>query len=507
MKYLNNLLLLLLLASLAACTGKSTNQKKSAQDNPDQPNIVFILVDDLSYGDIGCYGQEKIKTPNIDLLATEGIKFTQAYAGNAVCAPARSTLMQGLHPGHARVRDNMINGFRETLREGDYTVAMLLKEAGYKTGLFGKWGLANHDQYGIPPVMGFDESYGYLNQRHAHCHYPEFLYHNGERVYYPENGTHHLPENYKEDQPYDENGICHPLGIEDHTKAKYAFDEYCEKSLEFVRNNSEDPFFLYLAYTPPHGSYIAPDLNIYKDLDWPLSHKIYASMVTRVDDEVGKLLNLLKELKIDNNTLVIFASDNGNTGGNAKEDETPNEIFFNSFSPTRGGKGDIYDGAFNVPAMARWPGVIEAGTVSDHIWAFWDFLPTAADLAGVETPGNTDGISFLPTLLGQIEEQKEHEFLYWEYKAEQAVRMGKWYGFKNKKGKLEIYDLENNPEQDTDLSEKYPEIYSKIDEIMQSEHTPSDVFLLPGESNDEYKIRMKSLGVTEENRPDNAGNF
>lgn len=507
MNYLKKISFLLLLAGLiTACTGKSSEQK-SGKTIADKPNIVFILVDDLSYGDIGCFGQELIQTPNIDLLATEGMKFTQAYAGNAVCAPARSTLMQGLHPGHARVRDNMINSFRETLKEGDYTVAMLLQEAGYKTGLFGKWGLANHDQYGQPNIMGFDEFFGYLNQRHAHNQYPEFLYHNKERVYYPGNGTHHLNENYKGEQPYDKEGICHPLGIEDHTKAKYAFDEYCKKSLEFVRNNSEDPFFLYLAYTPPHGANVAPDLNIYKDRNWGIEHKVYASMVTRVDDEIGKLMDLLKELNIDDNTLVIFASDNGNTNGPSNDEGMNSVEFFKSESPTSGGKGDIHDGAFNVPAMARWPGKIEPGSVSDHIWAFWDFLPTAADLAGVEAPENIDGISFLPTLMGQAENQTAHEFLYWEYKAEQAVRMDKWYGYKNKKGELEIYDLKANPEQNKDLSEQYPDIHKRIDEIMLTEHTPSDVFLLPGETKEEYKVRMESLGVTEENRPDNAGNF
>ncbi|MFC2116248.1 arylsulfatase [Bacteroidota bacterium] len=492
---------------LYACTGKSNSQQKKGQTKLERPNIIFILVDDLSYGDIGCFGQKLIQTPNIDLLAGEGMRFTRAYAGNAVCAPARSTLMQGKHPGHARVRDNMINGYRETLREGDYTVAMMLQEAGYKTGLFGKWGLANHDQYGLPNKMGFDEFYGYLNQRHAHCHYPEFLYHNGERVYYPENGTHHLIENYQGEQAYDENGICHPLGIEDPSKAIYAFDEYCEKSLEFVRKNDDAPFFLYLAYTPPHGSYIAPDLNIYNDRDWDLSHKIYASMVTRVDDEIGKLLALLKELSIDENTLVIFASDNGNTEGNAKEDEIPNEIFFNSKSPTRGGKGDIYDGAFSVPAMARWPGHIEPGSESDHIWAFWDFLPTAAHLAGVEVPIDIDGISFLPTLLGVPQKQLKHDFLYWEYKAEQAVRMDDWYGYKNKEGKLELYDLKKNPKQDEDLSSQFPDIAKKIDEIMKSEHTPSDVWPSPGETKEEFKQRMMQLGVTEQDRPQNAGDF
>lgn len=490
---------------LIACTGKSDSQQSGDNLSAEKPNIIFILVDDLGYGDIGCFGQEKIQTPAIDRLAGEGILFTESYAGNAVCAPCRSTLMQGLHPGHARVRGNMINDYRESLQEGDYTVAMMLQEAGYKTGLFGKWGLGLHNQYGIPNKMGFDKFYGYLNQRHAHCQYPEFLYHNAERVYYPENGTHHLAENYKGEQTYDENGVCQPLGIEDPSKAKYAFDVYCEKSLEFVCENKDNPFFLYLAYTPPHGTYVAPELGIYTNKDWPLSHKVYAAMISRVDTEIGKLMQLLKELNIDENTLVLFASDNGNTNGNAKKGEIPTRIFFNDESPRAGMKGDILDGAFHVPAIARWPNHIQPGQESDHIWAMWDFLPTAADLIGVNPPDGLDGISILPTLLGETKKQKKHDFLYWEYKEEQAVRMANWYGYKNKRGELEIYDLAKNPKQDKDLTAEYPDIARNIDGIMKTEHTPSDVWPSPGETEEAFKERLAKLGIPE--RPKNVADF
>ncbi|MDX1285601.1 MAG: arylsulfatase, partial [Draconibacterium sp.] len=469
---LNKLMNIVILAFFVfACTGKSGEQVKSSE-NPEKPNIIFILVDDLGYGDIGCFGQTKIQTPAIDKLAAEGMRFTQCYAGNAVCAPCRSSLMQGLHPGHARVRDNGYNNYRESLQEGDVTVAMMLKEAGYKTGLFGKWGLGLHNQYGIPNVMGFDEFYGYLNQRHAHNQYPEFLYDNTERVYFPENGTHHIIENYRGKQHYDENGICHPLGIEDPSKAKYAFDVYCEKSLEFVKANKDNPFFLYLAYTPPHGAHVVPELGVYNEKDWMLEHKVYAAMITRVDTEIGKLMQLLKELNIDDNTLIVFASDNGNTNGNVTRGENSTKAFFQHESPRRGQKGDIFDGAFHVPGIAHWPAKIKPGQTSDHIWAMWDFFPTAAEIIDVNPPENLDGISILPTLLGENEKQQKHEFLYWEYKKEQAVRMGKWYGYKNKQGKLEIYDLEKNPEQDTDLSTDFPEIAERINEIMQTEHTP-----------------------------------
>ena len=490
---------------MLSCSSNPENNHAEATGNNEKPNIIFILVDDLGYGDIGCFGQQKIQTPVIDRLAGEGIKFTEAYAGNAVCAPCRSSLMQGLHPGHTRVRGNSYKSYRESLQEGDYTVAMMLQEAGYKTGLFGKWGLGLHNQYGIPNRMGFDEFFGYLNQRHAHCQYPEFLYHNTERVYYPENGTHYQIENYRDEQHYDENGVCHPLGIEDPSKAKYAFDVYSEKSLEFVRENKDNPFFLYLAYTPPHGAYVVPELGAYTELDWPESHKVYAAMISRVDAEIGKLMNLLKELDIDQNTLVMFASDNGNTDGNAKKDEVPTNIFFDNESPRAGMKGDILDGAFHVPALARWPGKIKPRQTSDHTWAMWDFLPTVAEIINVQAPDDTDGISILPTLIGSEENQKRHEFLYWEYKEEQAVRMGNWYGYRDKPGNLEIYDLEKNPEQDKDLSGEHPQIADKIAEIMKNEHTPSDVWPSPGESEEEFKQRMIDEGIGE--RPENIAEF
>ena len=484
---------------LSSCTGNQNSQQN--------PNIIFILVDDLGYADLGCFGQEKILTPNFDRLAEEGMKFTRAYAGNAVCAPSRSCLMEGKHPGHARVRGNMINGYRESLRKGDYTVGMMLQEAGYKTGLFGKWGLGLHDQYGVPNGMGFDEFYGYLNQRHAHCHYPEFLYHNDQRVYYPENGEHHKKENYGGVQVYDENGNCHPLGIENPGEAKYAFDEYCKKSLEFIRRNRDEPFFLYLAYTPPHGSFIVPELGIYNQKDWPLSHKVYAAMITRVDYKVGKLIRLLEELDIDDNTLILFASDNGNMDGNAREEEITTPVFFDNVSPTRGGKGSSYDGGFHVPAIAWWKTRIAPGQVSDHIWAFWDFMPTAAALAGVDAPENIDGISFLPVLLGEAENQKQRDFLYWEFKGIQSVRMDDWFGYKPGGEELELFNLDSDPGQEKDISGRHPEVAGMIREIMAREHSPSDVWPSPGESPEAFKLRMEQLGITKKDRPENVADF
>jgi len=477
------------------------------QGDEQKPNIIFILVDDLGYGDLGCFGQEKILTPNIDQLAEEGMIFTRAYAGNAVCAPSRSCLMEGKHPRHARVRGNMIRGYRESLRDGDYTVGMMLQEAGYKTGLFGKWGLGLHNQYGIPNKMGFDEFFGYLNQRHAHCHYPEFLYHNDQRIYYPENGEHHKKENYGGEQVYDENGNCHPLGIENPSEAKYAFDEYCKKSLDFIRRNRDEPFFLYLAYTPPHGSFIVPELGVYAQKDWALSHKVYAAMITRVDNEVGKLIRLLEELDMENNTLILFASDNGNMDGNASEEEITTPVYFDNVSPTHGGKGSSYDGGFHVPAIAWWKTHIAPGQVSDHIWAFWDFMPTAAELAGVDAPEDIDGISFLPVLLGEIENQQKHDYLYWEFRGNQSVRMNDWFGYMPGGGELQLFNLVSDPGQDNDLSARHPEVAGKILEIMASEHSPSDVWPSPGETPEAFKLRMEQLGITPKDRPENVADF
>lgn len=485
----------------------STSCINAPKEEKRAPNIIFILSDDLSWRDLGCYGQQKIKTPNIDRIASEGIRFTQAYCGNAVCAPSRSSLMTGLHPGHARVRDNSYKSYRESLQKGDFTVAMMLQQAGYKTGLFGKWGLSNYNQPGIPNNMGFDEFYGYLNQQHAHTFYPEYLYHNKERDYFPENSEHFKIENYSKPSPYDENGKCMPLGIKDPSKAKYSFDVYCEKSLEFVKTNKDNPFFLYLAYTIPHGQLIVPDLGIYKDKDWPIQHKELAAMITRMDTEVGKLIALLKELKLDDNTIIFFASDNGNSTENderylkLKSGPTLSE-FFNSTSPTRGDKGDSYDGAFHVPALVRWPGHIAPNQVSNQIWAFWDFLPTAAEIAGIKAPAAIDGISILPSILGKGA-QKQHDYLYWEYKQNQAVRSGKWFAHKSNGKPVELYDLISDPLQSKDLRSNFPDIIKKMEEIMLKSHSPSDVWPSPGETQEKFAKRLKDNNIPE--RPDNLG--
>src|SRR5262245_5023595 len=329
-----------------------------AADRP--PNVVFILADDLGYGDLGCFGQKLIKTPHIDRLAAEGVRFTQAYAGETVCAPSRCALTTGRHNGHSSIRGN-----REIQPEGQVpmpadtvTVAHVMKRAGYATGIIGKWGLGKPDSESIPNKMGFDYFYGYNCQRKAHEYYPEYLWRNGEKV------------------------MLHGQ--------QYSHDLMAEEALAFVRRNRDRPFFLYLAFTIPHQKLQVPDLGPYVAEAWPNNLRTLAAMITRMDRDVGRLMALLKELGLDETTLVIFASDNGA----AWRDKV-----FRHSGPLRGYKRDMYEGGIRTPAIARWPGRIKPGTASDQVWAFWDVLPTLADLTGQPVPRGLDGVSVLPALL------------------------------------------------------------------------------------------------------------
>ncbi len=461
-----------------------------------KPNIILIIADDLSWGDLGCYGQKEILTPNIDRLAREGIRFTNAYAGNSVCAPSRSCLMQGLHPGHARVRGNSYKAYREGLWRDDVTVADILHDAGYATGLFGKWGLGLMGQPdAIPTRQGFDAFFGYLNQRKAHSYYPPFLWNQTTRVEFPAHASH----NHKVQSQYDADGRVRPHGIANPAQARYSFDEIHTRSLEFIRNHHDRPFFLYLPHTLPHGPLIAPELGVYRDKPWAIGYKEWAAMVSRLDRGVGDVLALLDELGIDDNTLIVFASDNGHSAHGYDRDKTvpPIGTHFDSFGPTRGRKGDSYDGAFRVPAVARWTGKIAPGQVNDHIWAFWDFLPTAAELAGVPESSlpETDGISFLPTLLGKSAEQRQHEYLYWEFNRNQATRTGKWFAHRRNGGDVELYDLAADPQQQRDLAAEHRDFVSRIRQWMDESHTPSDVWPSPGESNTDYQKRLREAGI------------
>jgi len=418
-----------------------------------RPNIIFILAADLGYGDLGCYGQKLIRTPNLDRLAREGVRFTQAYAGSTVCAPSRCVLMTGLHTGHARVRGNAL----VPLLPEDRTVAKMLKEAGYVTGIVGKWGLGEPNTPGVPNRQGFDEWFGYLNQGHAHDYYPQYLWRNEQKVTIEGNL----------------NGA----------KKEYSNDLFTREALDFIRRHRKGPFFLYLTFTLPHannelGAKTGNGMEVptdapYSNESWPQQQKNHAAMITRLDGEVGKVMAVLKELGIDDHTVVFFSSDNGpHREGGAKPE------FFRSSGPLRGIKRELYEGGIRVPMIVRWPGKITPGTVSDQVWAFWDFLPTAAAIAGVRPPPAIDGISMLPALLAKP--QKSHDDLYWEFHErgfKQAVRMGDWKAIRfGIEGPIELYDLKTDIGEQHNIAAAHPNVVARIEAILKTARTESKDF-------------------------------
>jgi arylsulfatase A-like enzyme len=466
-----------------------------------QPNIIYVLADDLGYGDLSCYGQKRFETPNLDRMAAEGIRFTDHYSGNTVCAPARCCLMTGMHTGHARVRGNFPDGpfgfgAGLELRAAplDLTIAEVLKSAGYTTGLVGKWGMGMNGTTGEPSLKGFDQYFGFLNQAHAHWFYPEYLYENGRKIELPEN----------------QHG----------KRGTYVHDLFRDKALEFLVENKEDPFFLYLASTIPHAELIVPEESLaefrgkfpetpfvedgqgsnresrfgaYASQATP--NAAYAAMVTRLDRDLGAIMRKLKELGIDEDTVVMFSSDNGpHTEGGCDPE------FFDSNGPFRGVKRDLYEGGIRVPMIVRWPAKIAPGQTTDLPSAFWDVLPTCAELAGMKAPVHVDGISFLPTLLGNTEEQEKHEFLYWEFNqasagqpdeeddgagavrpavTKQAVRMGRWKAFRESPlAKLELYNLHRDPGETRDVAERHAEVVEKIEGYLETARTGHEVWPL-----------------------------
>jgi arylsulfatase A-like enzyme len=433
---------------------------------PKTPNIIFILADDLGYGDLGCYGQKKIQTPNLDRLAAEGMRFTQCYSGSTVCAPSRAALMCGQHTGHGLIRGN--RGL--ALRREDTTVAEVLKSAGYLTACFGKWGLGLEGSTGVPQSKGFNHWLGFLNQTHAHDYYPDYVYRFDPNPLNPVDGRMPLAMNAGG------------------RKGLYVPDLFTKAATNFVRihypqfDNKYRPFFLYLAYTTPHANnelnkatkngMQVPDDAPYAKENWPQPEKNKAAMITRLDADVGKLLEGLKKWKMDDHTVIFFSSDNGphKEGGN-------DPGFFNSSGPLRGIKRDLYEGGIRVPMMVRWPGRIRPGVVSDQPWAFWDFLPTAAEIANAEPPEDIDGISMLPTLLGR-KQTNQHEFFYWEFHEQgtkQAVRMGDWKGVRlGVDQPLELYNLKEDVGEKTNIAEKHPEIVAKIAAYLKTARTESE---------------------------------
>ncbi len=409
----------------------------------EKPNIIFILSDDLAQGDLGCYGQKLIKTPNLDRMAAEGTRYTQAYSGTTVCAPSRTSLMTGLHMGHSPVRAN-----REYKPEGQFplpaetiTVAQILKSAGYATACMGKWGMGMFEMTGSPLKKGFDHFYGYNCQRHAHSYFPDYLYNDDKRIALPKN--------------------------------TYAQNLISDDVLRWVREQKDRSFFLFFAVTLPHGNFEIDNQGIYKDQPWTEKEKNYAAMVTRLDSDVGRLLSLLKEMKIDEKTLVMFTGDNGSSFG----PETPlGKRFDQSMGGAlRGFKRSLYEGGLRQAALARWPGVIPAGRVSDEPWAFWDFLPTAAELAGAGLPEGykTDGLSLVSYLKGGPAPKRE--CFYWELhegKPIQAVRFGNWKAVRNgPAAPFELYDLAKDAGESNNLASQYPDLIVTAESLMRQART------------------------------------
>lgn len=416
-------------------------------DKANKPNIIFILTDDLAMGDVGCFGQKKIKTPNLDCMAKEGTKYTQFYTGTSVCAPSRVSLMTGLHMGHSPVRANREIAPGEgqmPLPAGLPTVAEVLKAAGYSTACTGKWGMGMFDTTGSPLKKGFDHFFGYNCQRHAHSYFPSYLYSDDKRI-----------------------------ELDGKT---YAQNLIADDTLKWVRAHRDGPFFLFFAITLPHGKYEIDDLGEYAKTDWEEQAKTYAAMVTRLDKDVGRLLDLLKELKIDEKTIVLFS---GGDNGSSFDPESKMGRFFEQATEKqyRGFKRTMYEGGLRQGSIVRWPGKVPAGRVCDEPWAFWDIMPTCADLAGVKLPETvkTDGLSAVVGLRGGG--MPKRPYFYWELHEPhfmQAARFDNWKAVRPKLGApVEIYDLNADPGEKDDLASSKPDIVAKAEEILRTARVDS----------------------------------
>ncbi len=449
----------------AACC----NLGREGESSPRRPNVVFVLADDLGYGELGAYGQKRIRTPCIDRLASEGTRFTQVYAGSPVCAPSRAVLMTGRHTGHVGVRGNTGAEHPEyqQLRRDDRTIAHLFKAAGYRTALFGKWGLGEIGTEGHPNAQGFDEFFGYLNQTHAHNYYPSFLVHNSQRV-----ALANVPA--RED-PRTGAGYAS-------VKAEYSHDLIVDRALDWLEQTRHDPFFLYLAVTLPHANNEAtratgngeevPDYGVYANEPWTPQNKGQAAMISRLDRDVGRIVERLARWNLARDTLVIFTSDNGHhaEGGNDPE-------FFDANGPLRGMKRSLYEGGIRVPFIARWPGQVPAGAVSPHVAYFGDVYATVADLLGQPAPTGLDSVSMRPALTGRPAAQPRHEFLYWEFYEQggrQAVRFGDWKAVRQPifSGPIELYDLSTDLAEEHDLAASRPDQVKQAESLMARAHVP-----------------------------------
>lgn len=448
-------------------------QCESGTTSSAKPNVIYILADDMGYGDLSMLGQSAFNTPRIDRLAAEGMFMRNHYTGATVCAPSRAALLTGKHTGRTSVRGNAP---AQLLLDGEVTVAELFRSAGYKTGGIGKWGIGHPPPLDDPQRNGFDFFYGYINMWHAHNFYPEFLYRNGEKEMLPGNKLMNLTFNSL-DETKEGAGVAE-------IKETYVHDLFDVEALRFIEKNKEYPFFLYMAYNVPHANNEAgyhsgdgmevQDYGEFAEKDWPNPEKGFARMMQNLDHSVGLIIDKLKELGLDENTIVIFSSDNGphEEGGHIME-------YFNSNGDLRGQKRDLYDGGVKTPMIVRWPGVIEAGSTSDHLSAFWDFLPTVADIIGVEAPGDINGISMLPTWTGKGD-QPQHEYLYWEFYEQggrQAVIAGEYKAVKldvrtGSPLPTELYHLPSDPDENNNLAQQMPEKVAELEAMMKEAHEP-----------------------------------
>lgn len=466
---------------LSSAAGRvSANEVSAVKPTTKLPNLIFILADDLGYSDLGCYGQTVIQTPRLDQMAAEGLRFTDFYAGSTVCAPSRSVLMTGQHVGHTHVRGNAGGrGLAQSLRHEDITVAEVLKESGYTNALIGKWGLGELDQPGFPLKQGFDRFYGYLNQGHAHNYYPRYLWDNHRRV---------TLANVVQDL---DKGPAHEgfVGGAATKRIDYSHDLFVKEAESFIRQQQDGPFFLYLALTIPHanneGTKLTgngaevPDFGIYSDRDWPDSDKGQAAMITRMDGDIGRTLDLLRELNLDKNTFVFFTSDNG------PHNEAGHDLNrFKPSGPLKGIKRSLTEGGIRVPAIAWWPGTIAPRRTTDHVAYFGDWMATAAELAGQPAPKNIDSLSFVPTMLGETSKQQTHDYLYWEFyeqSTRQAVRFDQWKAIRDPMltGEIQIYDLINDLGETKNLASSRPDLVDQAATYMDEARVPHPNWQVP----------------------------
>lgn len=454
-----------------------------------QPNVIIILADDLSYGDLGYTGQRLIATPNIDRLAAGGMRFTEAYAGAPECAPSRASLMSGLHLGHCRIRANDAKPGGGYLVAADVTLAEMLKPAGYTAGFVGKWGMGLLNDEGAPFRQGFDFSFGFYDQTRAHSYYPDFLEENDHQIKLVDNKGFDMAALYAHSKAdrnrYDAQGRFLAPGVADPSKAKNSQTLIHAAGLDFIRRNADRPFFLYYATQLPHGPVVIPNLGAYKDKDWPLKNKEWAAMVTWLDQCVGEIVALLRELKQEENTLILFASDNGySQWGYFGRPKWTDDPLFKNKGPWPGGKFALYEGGCRVPLIASWPGYIRPGE-SRHLLALYDVLPTLAELTGAPSPV-TDGISFAPELLGRPDRQKNHDYLYWENGSSlpqgQAARFGPWYAMRERPDKpLHVFDVEQDPGCTRDMASARSDLVLNAKAIFAEAHTDSASYANPGD--------------------------